>query len=178
MIIIPFIASFIRPIYVTKYIIFVIYPLIISFVCFMIFRIDSSYRFVFVLLSFGIFGVALFDENISPIGRGDNSRAKFEFITQDSINHVDAYIVDINKIMADKRRQYEVYNLKPNAKFIKNIDEVESGILYFDAYYTDSIQTINELKNRGAIIQKIPFGKKNDEKLIEKMDFIYKVILE
>ena len=80
--------------------------------------------------------------------------------------------------MADKRRQYEVYNLKPNAKFIKNIDEVESGILYFDAYYTDSIQTINELKNRGAIIQKIPFGKKNDEKLIEKMDFIYKVILE
>lgn len=178
MIIIPFIASFIRPIYVTKYIIFVIYPLIISFVCFMIFRIDSSYRFVFVLLSFGIFGVALFDKNISPIGRGDNSRAKFEFITQDSINHVDAYIVDINKIMADKRRQYEVYNLKPNAKFIKNIDEVESGILYFDAYYTDSIQTINELKNRGAIIQKIPFGKKNDEKLREKMDFIYKVILE
>lgn len=178
MIIIPFVASFLRPIYFTKYIIFVIYPLIISFICFMIFRIESKYRFVFILLSFAVFSTALFDKNVSPIGLGDNSRAKFEFITQDSNNYTNAYIVDINAIMATKERQYEVYNLKPNAKFIKDIKNIESGILYFDNYYTDSIQTINELQNRGAIVQKIPFGRKSSDKLLEKVDFIYKVILE
>ena len=177
-VIIPFVASFWRPIYFPKYVIFIIYPFIISLICFVIFNIESKNRLIFILLCFGIFSTALFDKRVSPIGLGDNSRAKFEFVTQDSMNHKNAYIVDTNTIMAPKMRQYEVYDLHPNATFINDISNIKSGIFYFDMYYTDSSDTIKTLQDRGAILQKIPFGRKSSEKSIEKMDFIYKVILE
>lgn len=177
MIVIPFIVSYIRPIYTTKYIIFIIYPLIIIFISWIIFSIKIPNRFLFILLCIYIFSIALFDSNVSPIGRGDNSRAKFEFITQDSMHYNNAYILDLNSKMALKQRQYEIYNLKPNATFIKNINGLKSGVFYFDNYYTESSATIKELQEKGAFVYKIPFGRNNNEKLEERNDFIYKVVL-
>ncbi len=177
MVAIPYMASYVRPIYITKYVIFVIYPLVIVFISWIIFTLKVPYRVLFIPLCAYIFSISLFDSNVSPIGRGDNSRAKFEFITQDSMHYDNAYILDLNNYMALKERQYEVYGLQPNVSFVKNIDGIKSGVFYFDNYYTESSEVIKELQEKGALVYKIPFGRNNSEKLQERNDFIYKVIL-
>lgn len=187
----PFLLSFIRPIYVPKYAIYIIYPFMLCVLSIGIVLLAQSIMptraqvMGFITLSASMILVALTNHTIQPIGIGDNSRAKFQFITQDSRNENNAYIVDTNMIMAKKQRQYEIYGFTPNAQFLRietkslleRLSAFKQGdVLYLDEYYTHEQDILNQCRKLGARVYVIPFGILAHDNMEESQEVIYKVV--
>ncbi|MDL0080152.1 hypothetical protein [Helicobacter zhangjianzhongii] len=195
-VLLPFIASFVRPIYYPKYAIYATYAFMLALCSVGIVLVarrlagaQASY-----LIAFGVcaLSISLLDHKIQPIGVGDNARAKFAFITQDSSNEANKssinpriYIIDLHTAMATKQRQYEVYGFKPRAEFLRiGVPELAQrhfhtgDILYLDGYFVeeDTLQDLLEtFASKGARIYPIPFGIQEERDLRESQDRIYKV---
>ena len=195
-VLLPFIASFVRPIYYPKYAIYATYAFMLALCSVGIVLVarrlagaQASY-----LIAFGVcaLSISLLDHKIQPIGVGDNARAKFAFITQDSSNEANKssinpriYIIDLHTAMATKQRQYEVYGFKPRAEFLRiGVPELAQrhfhtgDILYLDGYFVeeDTLQDLLEtFASKGARIYPIPFGIQEERDLREPQDRIYKV---
>lgn len=187
----PFLLSFIRPIYVPKYAIYIIYPFMLCVLSIGIVLLAQSIMptraqvMGFITLSASMILVALTNHTIQPIGIGDNSRAKFQFITQDSRNENNAYIVDTNMIMAKKQRQYEIYGFTPNAQFLRietkslleRLSAFKQGdVLYLDEYYTHQQDILNQCRKLGARVYVIPFGILAHDNMEESQEVVYKVV--
>ena len=198
-VIVPFGASFIRPIFYPKYAIFAIYPFMLSVLSVGLIQLSFMIahsriqRLSFIALGVVMIGVVLFDSQVQLIGIGDNSRAKFRFITQDSTYASRAYIANmgINPAqIAIKKRQYELYGFAPEAEFVEldkeNLVEIlhtftRGDTLYFDGYFTSDellMKVIRSVKELGARVDTIPFGIQADENLLEKQEVIYRVVFE
>ncbi|STO98037.1 hypothetical protein [Helicobacter canis] len=195
-VLLPFIASFVRPIYYPKYAIYATYAFMLALCSVGIVLVarrlagaQASY-----LIAFGVcaLSISLLDHKIQPIGVGDNARAKFAFITQDSSNEAKKssinpriYIIDLHTAMTTKQRQYEVYGCKPRAEFLRiGVPELvqrhfhTGDILYLDGYFVeeDTLQDLLEtFASKGARIYPIPFGIQEERDLRESQDRIYKV---
>ena len=195
-VLLPFIASFVRPIYYPKYAIYATYAFMLALCSVGIVLVarrlagaQASY-----LIAFGVcaLSISLLDHKIQPIGVGDNARAKFAFITQDSSNEANKssinpriYIIDLHTAMATKQRQYEVYGFKLRAEFLRiGVPELAQrhfhtgDILYLDGYFVeeDTLQDLLEtFASKGARIYPIPFGIQEERDLRESQDRIYKV---
>ncbi|WP_317372902.1 hypothetical protein [Helicobacter canis] len=196
-VLLPFIASFVRPIYYPKYAVYATYAFMLALCATAIVlfarKVAGKNASFLIALLVCMLNVSLLDHRVQPIGVGDNTRAKFRFITLDSSNEANKsstkpriYIIDLHTAMATKQRQYEIYGLKPSAEFLRiSVPELEQrhfhkgDILYLDGYFIDSptMQAIlSALSAKGARIQPIPFGIQEERDLKESQDLIYKVI--
>ena len=196
-VLLPFIASFVRPIYYPKYAIYATYAFMLALCATAIVlfarKVAGKNASFLIALLVCMLSVSLLDHRVQPIGVGDNTRAKFHFITLDSSNEANKssakpriYIIDLHTAMATKQRQYEIYGFKPSAEFLRiSVPELEQrhfhkgDILYLDGYFIDSptMQAIlSTLSAKGARIQPIPFGIQEERDLKESQDLIYKVI--
>ena len=196
-VLLPFIASFIRPIYYPKYAVYATYAFMLALctTAIVLFarKVAGKNASFLIALLVCMLSVSLLDHRVQPIGVGDNTRAKFRFITLDSSNEANKssakpriYIIDLHTAMATKQRQYEIYGFKPSAEFLRiSVPELaqrhfhKGDILYLDGYFIDSptMQAIlSTLSAKGARIQPIPFGIQEERDLKESQDLIYKVI--
>ena len=196
-VLLPFIASFVRPIYYPKYAVYATYAFMLALCATAIVlfarKVAGKNASFLIALLVCMLSVSLLDHRVQPIGVGDNTRAKFRFITLDSSNESNKssakpriYIIDLHTAMATKQRQYEIYGFKPSAEFLRiSVPELEQrhfhkgDILYLDGYFIDSptMQAIlSALSAKGARIQPIPFGIQEERDLKESQDLIYKVI--
>ena len=197
-VLLPFIASFIRPIYYPKYAIYATYAFMLALcaTALVLFarKVAGKNASFLIALLVCIVSISLLDHRVQPIGVGDNTRAKFRFITLDSNNEAHKnpaqkpriYIIDLHTAMATKQRQYEIYGFKPSAEFLRiSVLELtqrhfrKGDILYIDSYFIDkpTMQAVlSTLSTNGARIQPIPFGIQEERDLKESQDFIYKVI--
>lgn len=196
-VIVPFGASFIRPIFYPKYAVFVLYPFMLSVLSVGLVQLSAIIthsriqQLSFIALGAAMIGVVLFDSQIQLIGIGDNSRAKFRFITQDSAHASRAYIANMGINPAQitiKKRQYELYGFVPEAEFVQldkeNLARIlhtftRGDTLYFDGYAVSDemlMQAIESARELGARIDIIPFGIQSNENLLEKQDVIYRAV--
>ena len=196
-VLLPFIASFVRPIYYPKYAVYATYAFMLALCATAIVlfarKVAGKNASFLIALLVCMLSVSLLDHGVQPIGVGDNTRAKFRFITLDSSNEANKssakpriYIIDLHTAMATKQRQYEIYGFKPSAEFLRiSVPELaqrhfhKGDILYLDGYFIDSptMQAIlSTLSAKGARIQPIPFGIREERDLKESQDLIYKVI--
>ncbi|ETD26784.1 hypothetical protein [Helicobacter canis] len=196
-VLLPFIASFVRPIYYPKYAVYATYAFMLALCATAIVlfarKVAGKNASFLIALLVCMLSVSLLDHRVQPIGVGDNTRAKFRFITLDSSNEANKssakpriYIIDLHTAMATKQRQYEIYGFKPSAEFLRiSVPELEQrhfhkgDILYLDGYFIDSptMQAVlSTLSAKRARIQPIPFGIQEERDLKESQDLIYKVI--
>lgn len=163
--VLPFLVSFLRPIYFAKYTTFALYPFVLSLSSLIILEFPvKTYKKIWIALCLCIMINALLDQKVMPIGLGDNYKTQLEFITADSkTQHTQNYIPLIDWMA---RKQYEIYGLNPQASFINssevskrvlNQDQSLRGLIYFDNYYTDDLY--HPLKNHQFVIQPIYFGQ-------------------
>lgn len=180
MVALPFIASFIRPIFVQKYVASIIYPIILVTLAYVSvnLKLQKGKEIFFILMIVAVLNTTL-DSKVRHIGFGSTYSVQLEYMSLDSKQYVNNGInvkFLLSTVAALDKIQFvdKFYNVSLGSNIITSLNKSnlpQSGVLYIDNYFSSESEiklALDYYKDRASIIR-LP---------IDKASYIYKIIID